>query len=127
MEIVNGWLKVLQQWVTYISYCVEQPVQTPICEPFWTWAMIGLFAIGVLAAIVIVWKIISYKFKLAAALRAQEERERIDHDAIEAGRWDGDKAYSAELGGEEVERRIREAVNQRHLAKSTEQDKLNIV
>jgi len=127
MEIVNGWLKVLQQWVTYISYCVEQPVQTPICEPFWTWAMIGLFAIGVLAAIVIVWKIISYKFKLAAALRAQEERERVDHDAIEAGKWDGDKVYSAELGGEEVERRIREAVNQRHLTKSAEQDKLNIV
>lgn len=127
MDVVNGWLKVLQQWVVYFSYCFEQPIQTTICKPFWTWAMIGLLAFGALAAIVIVWKIISYKIKLAAALRAQAKRERIDHDAIEAGKWEGDNVYSAELGGEEIERRIREAVNQRHLAKSVEQDKLNIV
>jgi len=127
MEIINGWLKVLQQWVAYVSYCVEQPMQTPICKPFWTWAMIGLFAVGALTAIVVVWKVMSYKLKLAAALRAQAERERVDHDAIDAGRWNGDKAYSAELGGEEVERRIREAVNKRKLEGATKQDKLNIV
>ncbi len=127
MEVVNSWLKVLQQWATYFSYCIEQPIQAPVCKPFWTWAMVGLFAVGVLTAVVIVWKIVSYKFKLAAALRAQAERDRVDHDAIEAGKWDGDKAYSAELGGEEVERRIREVVNRRHLDAAGKKDGLNIV
>jgi len=116
MEFATGWLNVLQQWLTYGSYCVEQPMQAPACKPFWTWVMIGVLAFAALMLIVVAWKIVSYKIKLAAALKAEEERGRIDHDAIAAKSWDGDKAYSAELGGEEVERRIREAVEQRRAA-----------
>lgn len=115
MEIVNGWLKILKQWVAYFSYCFEQPIQTPVCKPFWTWVMVGLFVIGAFAAVVIVWKVVSYKLKLAAALRAQAERERVDHDAIEAGKWDGDKAYRTELGGDEIDARVRNAVNEQRV------------
>ena len=116
MELVAGWLNVVQQWVTYASYCGEQPMRVPVCKPFWTWVMIAVFTFGALMLIVIAWKIVSYQIKLAAALKAEAARAYIDHDAIEAKRWDGDKAYSAELGGEEVERRIREAVEQRRAA-----------
>lgn len=75
----------------------------------------------------ITWKIISYKIKLAAALRTEEERKRVDVAAIDARSWDGDKAYSAELGGEEVERRIREALDLRRQGNAATRDKLNIV
>jgi hypothetical protein len=64
-----------------------------------------------LLLVAVVWKIVSYKIKLAAALKAERQRALIDRDAIAASSWEGDKAYSAELGGEEVERRIREAVS----------------
>ena len=116
MELVTAWLIVLQQWVTYVSSCMELPMQAPVCKPFWTWVMIGAFAFSGLIVLVIVWKIMSYRIKLAAALRAEEQRAHVDHEAIAAKRWDGDKAYSAELGDEEVERRIREAVEQRRAA-----------
>lgn len=127
MEIINAWLKSLQQWFAYVSYCIEQPMQAPVCRSFWTWVMIGAFAIGVFTVIVIAWKLISYKLKYAASLRAQAARERVDHDAINAGQWHGDKAYSAELGGEEIERQIRQAVDQRRLGNTINTNKSNIV
>ena len=89
--------------------------------------MLVFFAIGALVILAIAWKIISYRLKLRAALKAQAERERVDYDAIERNRWNGERAYSAELGGEEVERRIREAVNQRQLADALKRDKQSIV
>lgn len=113
MEISTGWLDVIQQWMTHVSYCTHHPIQTPACKPFWTWLMIALISAGTLVIIVVAWKFVSYRIKLAAALRAEEERARIDHDAIAARSWDGDKAYRTDLGGDEIEKRIREAVDQR--------------
>lgn len=109
-------MKTLEQWFSYVSYCAGEPMQAPVCRPFWTWTMIAVFTIGTLLLVVVVWKIVSYKLKLAAALKAERQRAHVDSDAIAARSWDGDKAYSAELGGDEVERRIREAVEQRRAA-----------
>lgn len=106
----------LERWLTYMSYCAGEPMQAPACKPFWTWIMIAVFTIGALLLVAVAWKIVSYKIKLAAALKAERQRAQIDSDAIAARSWDGDKAYSAELGSEEVERRIREAVEQRRAA-----------
>ena len=106
----------LERWFAYISYCAGEPMQVPVCKPLWTWTMIAVFTIGALLLIVVVWKIVSYKIRLAAALKAERQRAHIDSDAIAARSWDGDKAYSAELGSDEVERRIREAVEQRRAA-----------
>jgi hypothetical protein len=78
--------------------------------------MLAIFGIGTLLVLAIAWRVVSYRRKLAAAHRAEQERARVDHNAIAASRWDGDKAYSAELGTDEVERRVREAVAQRHAA-----------
>ena len=75
METPAGWLTDLQQWMTYAAYCIEQPMQAPVCRPFWTWAMIAVFIIGALLSIVVVWKIVSYKLKLAAALKAERGAE----------------------------------------------------
>jgi len=116
MEVAKAWLDYLLQWANYASACIEQPIQAPACRPFWTLAMFALFGIGALVVLVIAWRVVSYRRKLAAALRAEQERAAVDHEAIAARRWDGDKAYSAELGAEEVERRVREAVEQRHAA-----------
>jgi len=116
MEVAKAWLDYLQQWATYASVCIQQPIQAPACKPFWTLAMFGLFGVGALVVLVVAWRFASYRRKLAAARRAEEKRAEIDHDAIAARRWNADKAYSTELGDEEVERRVREAVEQRHAA-----------
>ena len=101
-----------QGWI-YVSYCVGAPMQIPACAPFWTWVTAGALAIAGILLGAVLWKVVNYKLKLAAASKAERERARVDRDAIAARSWDGDKAYSAELGAEEVERRIRQAVEAR--------------
>lgn len=116
MEIAKAWLDYLLQWVAYSTYCIEQPISAPACRPFWTLAMFAFFGIGGLIVIVIAWRIVSHRLKLAAALRAEQERAKIDYAAIAARRWDAEKAYNTDLGTDEVERRIREVVEQRQAA-----------
>jgi hypothetical protein len=116
MAVAKAWLDYLLQWASYALACIEQPIQAPACRPFWTLALFAFFGIGALVVLVIAWRVVSYRRKLAAALRAEQERAKVDHDAIADRRWDADKAYSTELSAEEVERRVREAVEQRHAA-----------
>lgn len=116
MEIAKAWLNYLLQWVNYAWYCVEQPISAPACRQFWTLAMYAFFGIAAVTVVAIIWRIVSYRRKLAAALRAEQEREKIDYDAIAARSWNADKAYSTDLGAAEVERRIREAMELRHAA-----------
>jgi hypothetical protein len=115
MNLINAWLKVAQQWHAYATHCAGQPMQVPVCRPFWTWVMTAAFVFSALTVLIVGWKIISYRMKLAAALRPDAARQYVDVGAIDARRWDGDKAYSTELGGEEVERRIREAMEKRRM------------
>jgi len=95
MAVAKAWLDYLLQWATYASVCIEQPIQAPACRPFWTLAMFAFFEIGALVVLVIAWRVVSYRRKLAAALRAEQERAKVDHDAIAARRWDADKAPMA--------------------------------
>jgi hypothetical protein len=127
MATLKSWWNYLEQVFAYASFCIQQPIQAPVCQPFWRWTMIASLALGGLVALVLLWKLISYQLKLAAARKAQAERERVDHDAIAQARWDGDKAFSGELTAEEIERRVREAVNDKRLADARNNDRMNIV
>jgi len=116
MDVAKAWLDYLLQWAAYASVCIGRPIQAPACRPFWNLAMFAFLGIGALVVLVIAWRVVSYRRKLAAALRAEQDRAKIDHDAIAARSWNADKAYSTGLSAEEVERRVREAVEQRHAA-----------
>ena len=91
------WLKPTQtfvaRWWAYIDWCTNAEMQAPICRPFWTWAMIAFLAIGALVGVWVAARIISYRIKLAAALRAEAERMRVADETIRASSWDEDKAY----------------------------------
>ena len=118
MDLINAWLKVAQQWYAYAADCAGQPIQVPACRPFWTWVLTAVLVVGALTVLIVGWKIISYRQKLAAALRAEAARQYVDVEAIDAKRWDGAKAYGAELAGEELKRRIRDAEDKRRLSKA---------
>lgn len=64
-------------WQRYIEACLGLPIATPNCRPVWEWVMIAGFTIGGLLLAWVIWQFISYRLKLAAALRAQAEREAI--------------------------------------------------
>jgi len=76
-----AWLKAIEsiaaQWWIYITWCVEADIHAPICKPFWTWVLMACASVAVLGLVFITAKIVSYRIKLAAALRAEEQRQRM--------------------------------------------------
>lgn len=101
----------IERWWAYIDWCLKAEIHAPVCQPFWSWATGALLGIVILAVVWAVAKFISYRIKLAAALRAEEEREAVaDEDTMREHTWDGDKAYQTDLPAEEVERRIKDAL-----------------
>ena len=75
MEPVKATQVWLTSWWTYADWCLRADYQAPICKPFWTWASIALLALGALLLVWVAASFISYRMKLAAALRAQAERD----------------------------------------------------
>lgn len=67
------------------------------CFEFWYWVMIGAFVIGVSIFLWVAWRLYDYKMKWAAAMRAEFNRQAVDHEAIEALRWRGDDGEEQNL------------------------------
>ena len=101
---------IAKSWA-YLDWCLNADIQTPVCRPFWMWVMFALLGVGALAVVWITIEAISYRLKLAAALRAEAYRASVaDEDTMRAHRWEGDKAYQGDLPPEDIERRIKEAL-----------------
>lgn len=76
--------------------------------------MVTLYGTGGLVVVWLATMFISYRLKLAAALKAEAARMRIsDEDTMKQHTWDDDKAYQTHETSEDIERRIREALSQR--------------
>ena len=75
MDWVKPFQAWAQQWWAYATWCLEHDFGAPVCRPFWTWVTIACGAVVVLGVVFIAGKIVSYRLKLAAALRAEEERQ----------------------------------------------------
>src|SRR5688500_4858784 len=89
------WVKPLEAWINqwwvYVSWCLEADKQAPICRPFWTWVAIACLGIGAVGLVVLVVKFISYRIKLAAAIKADNARRVIaDDEMMRQHRWEGD-------------------------------------
>ena len=101
---------IAKSWA-YFDWCLNADIQMPVCRPFWMWVMFALLGVGALAVVWITIEAISYRLKLAAALRAEAYRASVaDEDTMRAHRWEGDKAYQGDLPPEDIERRIKEAL-----------------
>ena len=101
---------IAKSWA-YIDWCLNAEIQTPVCRPFWMWVMIASLGVGALAVVWITIEVISYRLKLAAALRAEAYRASVaDEDTMRAHRWEGDKAYQGDRPPEDIERWIKEAL-----------------
>jgi MFS superfamily sulfate permease-like transporter len=87
----------------------------------WTWIAIGIVAAIPLSILFLLWKVESYKRELAASVAAVRRDECVpEEDAVKDAQWNGDKAYCTDLPFEEVERRIREALDLHRLQQRAE-------
>ena len=114
MQLLASWWKSLDPIVAYVSFCFAEPMYGTVCRPFWTWVVIGVFAFGLLMLLMAVWHLVAYQLKVKAALRAQQERDRVaDEETLASVRWVGDDVLVGAPGRDNVEGRIRDALDQR--------------
>ena len=102
-------------WV-YASWCAQAPASAPACDSFWTWvavaavtafALIGLYIVGKMA-------------KNFRAVRAERQRlaqaSRVaDPDTMSRYRVDPEKFHPDPPQEEGIERRIRQALDEKKL------------
>lgn len=78
----------------YFIYCINADIgANVVCRPFWENAMRGSLLFGVSVLILCAINYISWRFKLAAALKAEAARQAVNHEEIEKARWTGDDFY----------------------------------
>ena len=110
MTVIDAGQQWFAQWFAYLAACLDLPMTAPVCRPFWIWIVIATSGLAVSLALWLLWRIISYKLKWRAALRAQAERDKINYEEIERVKWVGDSAYQGDLSVEEIEKRISDAI-----------------
>ena len=113
MDGIKNAQALVEPWWTYFSYCFGDNPLSSVCESFWERIILGFIALGAIAVLAGLFKFFSYRRKFAAALRAQAERDAIDDEAIRARIWNGDKAYQTDLSSDEIERRVRDGIEER--------------
>lgn len=114
MEGIRNAQSMIDPWWNFMVFCFSDDPLSPVCGQFWERIILGAVALGVAAVAFGVWKYLKYRRDFRIAMRAQAEREAIaDEQIMRAHQWDGDKAYQSNLSDDEVQRRIREGVEQR--------------
>lgn len=99
----------------YLNQCNALPVNAPACVPLWTLVAYGCMALGAFVLIWSVWQLISYRLKLAAALKAQAERERVaDPETMNKHKW-SEAGDSADVTDPHLAEKIRAELDQRRL------------
>ncbi len=104
------------QLTDYLSLCIALPMSAPACRSFWEIVMYASAAIGLLLVSGFIWKLIDYKLKLAAALRAQQERERIaDQATMREHTWVEPADIAADVTDPHLAKKIRQELEQQRL------------
>lgn len=102
----------------YLMACRDLPWSATACRPLWSWVATGSMAVGALCVLWAVWKVIDYKIKYRAAVKAEEHRQYIPPpEEMEKVRWIGDDRQNDVLvdPDEDIAARIREEIARRKL------------
>lgn len=118
MEFFAWASKFFDRWWAYLSFCADAHYSAHVCKPFWE--NIAMLSIGTAMLLIFwpVWKYIDYRFKYAAAIRAELERERwAEPEEMEKVRWVGNDPLpvSEEKHDEALVEEIRAALLRRKL------------
>ena len=113
METIRWLVRQLEAWWTYASRCAQAPANVPDCDSFWTWAAVAAAAVIALIALTILRKMARDFLAVRAERQRIAEGARVaDPDTMARYRVDAEKLY-AEPPQEDVEQRIRQALDER--------------
>jgi hypothetical protein len=104
------------QLIDYLGMCATLPMSAPACHALWETVMYACAAIGLLLAGWFIWKLIDQKRKLAAALQAQQEREKVAAPAaMRQHSWTEPADIAADVTDPHLARKIRQELEQQRL------------
>ncbi len=72
-QLVQGF----EGFFNWIATCLGLPMTAPVCRPLWEWTMYASAGLGAVLVVWFIWRIVNYRLKYNAAIRAQAERERV--------------------------------------------------
>lgn len=108
--------QMFDRWLDYLGMCASLPISAPVCHSLWETVMYASGAIGILLAGWFVWKLVDHKQKLAAALRAQQARERVaDEATMRAHTWVEPADIAADVTDPHLAKKIRAELEQHRL------------
>lgn len=104
------------QLIDYLGMCATLPISAPACYALWETVMYASAAIGLLLAGWFIWKLIDQKQKLAAALIAQQEREKPAAPAVmRQHTWTDPADIAADVTDPHLAKKIRQELEQQRL------------
>lgn len=104
------------QLLDYLGMCATLPMSAPACHGLWEYVMYASYCIGVLLAGWFVWKLVDQKQKLAAALKAQQEREKTASPAVmRQHSWTDPADIAADVTDPHLAKKIRQELEQQRL------------
>lgn len=125
MEALSALITAVDQLFIHTAYCISQPTTEPLCGTFWSWAIVGSFALTGLAMLFLVWKSTSYSIQFySARLIPLELGQAAADDAIGHFRWVGGQPFSSEAAGDELEDCIRAALSQIPIAEPVREEEV---
>jgi hypothetical protein len=112
METIRQ-LKVL--WA-YTSWCAQAPASAPACDSFWTWVAVAAVTACALIGLYIIRKMAKNFLAVRAERQRLAEASRVaDSDTMSRYRVEYEKLHPDPPQQEGIERRIRQALDERKL------------
>lgn len=116
MPTTTQLMEMFDRWADYLGMCATLPISAPACYSLWQTVMYASAAIGLLLVSGFIWKLIDHKLKLAAALRAQQERERVaDQTTMREHTWVEPADIAADVTDPHLAKKIRAELDQQRL------------
>lgn len=104
------------QLTDYLSLCIALPMSAPACRSFWEIVMYASAVTGLLLAGWFIWRLIDYRLKYAAALRAQQAREKAAEPAVmRQHTWTDPADIAADVTDPHLAKKIRQELEQQRL------------
>lgn len=75
-------LQSFEGFANWLVTCTGLPIAAPACRPLWEWTMYTSAGLGAVLIAWFIWRVVDYRLKYDAAIRAQAERERVAEPAV---------------------------------------------